>query len=206
MIAVLCLLIGCAGDPPRSTTGLYTVRKGDTVYSIAWRHGVDYRELARWNGIDRSFAIYPGQVLRLTPRNQAPTVTRQPRVAPSSSVRWAWPLLDGSATLTARPNGGKGLTMGGSLGQEIRAAAGGRIVYAGSGLLGYGQLVIVKHDDVFLSAYGHTQSILVREGAEVRSGQPIATMGSGPNGTPMLYFEIRRHGEPVDPTALLPKR
>jgi len=93
----------------------------------------------------------------------------------------------------------------GTAGQEIRAAAAGRVVYTGSGLLGYGQLVIVKHNDTHLSAYGHTQSVRVREQDSVQAGQTIATMGAGPNGSPMLYFEIRINGRPVDPTPLLPR-
>jgi len=93
----------------------------------------------------------------------------------------------------------------GTAGQEIRAAAAGRVVYTGGGLLGYGQLVIVKHNDTLLSAYGHTQTVRVREQEMVQAGQPIATMGAGPNGSPMLYFEIRVNGRPTDPTPLLPK-
>ena len=92
----------------------------------------------------------------------------------------------------------------GSAGQEIRAAAAGRIVYTGSGLLGYGQLVIVKHNETYLSAYGHTKSVLVREQQTVVPGQAIATMGEGPSGAPMLYFEIRINGRPTDPRPLLP--
>jgi lipoprotein NlpD len=92
----------------------------------------------------------------------------------------------------------------GSNGQDIVAAASGRVVYTGSGLLGYGQLIIVKHDDVFLSAYGHLGSVLVREGEQLAAGQKIATMGNGPAGGAMLYFEIRVNGQPTDPLALLP--
>jgi lipoprotein NlpD len=112
----------------------------------------------------------------------------------------------GAARLTTRPNGGQGLTIGGRLGQEIRAAGAGRVVYKGSGLLGYGQLVIIKHNETYLSAYGHTQSVSIREGDAVAAGQRIATMGSGPKGEPMLYFEIRVKGQPNNPLTFLPKR
>ena len=88
----------------------------------------------------------------------------------------------------------------------MRAAAGGRVVYSGTGLLGYGQLVIIKHSETYLSAYGHTQSVAVREGDAVSAGQRIATMGNGPQGTPMLYFEIRINGTPGNPLSLLPQR
>ena len=106
--------------------------------------------------------------------------------------------------LTTRPNSSQGLTMAGQLGQPIRAAAAGTVVYVGSGLLGYGQLVIIKHNDTFLSAYGHTQSTLVSERDGVQAGQSIATMGEGPGQRPLLYFEIRVNGQPVDPLRYLP--
>jgi lipoprotein NlpD len=217
-LVVLVLALGCASDPP-AASGTYTVRKGDTLYSIAWRHGVDYRELAKWNGIGRDYTIYPGQVLRLTSRSSVSTATQragtqsarpparqqQPAPARLPPMNWTWPVRGGNATLTTRPNGGQGLTIAGKLGQEIHAAAHGRVVYTGSGLLGYGQLVIVQHNDTYLSAYGHTQTVRVREQDSVQAGQVIATMGAGPNGAPMLYFEIRVNGKPTDPTPLLPK-
>ncbi|HEY4365942.1 MAG TPA: peptidoglycan DD-metalloendopeptidase family protein [Steroidobacteraceae bacterium] len=94
----------------------------------------------------------------------------------------------------------------GVLGQEIRAAGAGRVVYTGTGLLGYGQLVIIKHNETYLSAYGHTQEVAVHEGDAVVGGQRIATMGAGTNGAPMLYFEIRVNGAPGNPLPLLPQR
>lgn len=121
-------------------------------------------------------------------------------------MQWRWPVDDGAATLTTRPNGGYGLTISGKLGDEVKAAADGKVVYTGSGLLGYGQLVIVKHNETYLSAYGHTQNVLTKEGDLVKAGQRIATMGNGPQGTPMLYFEIRVHGSPGNPLTLLPQR
>lgn len=216
---MLALLLACSHDPPRSAS-TYTVKKGDTLYSIAWRHGVDYKDLARWNGIGRDYAIKPGQVLKFssrgatpaqatattTPSPRTPAAAPTPRVPVGPPIQWQWPVASGSATLTTRPNGGQGLTIAGSAGQEIRSAANGRVVYTGSGLLGYGQLVIVKHNETYLSAYGHTKSVLVREQEAVQAGQPIATMGEGPNGTPMLYFEIRINGRPQDPRPMLPSR
>ncbi len=186
------------------------------MYSIATRYGLNYRELARLNGIGRDYRIYPGQVLRLSagarvattapsraPASRTPAPRRTPAAPP---IPWRWPVDGGTATLTARPNGGHGLTITGRLGQEIRAASSGHVVYLGSGLLGYGQLLIIKHSDAYLSAYGHTQSVRVKEGDAVKIGQPIATMGAGPQGAPMLYFEIRTHGTPGNPLAVLPKR
>ena len=224
VLALGCVLVlsGCASEPTRPAT--YTVKRGDTLYSIAWKHGVDYQQLARWNGIGRDYLIHPGQVLRLTPGNTrvatpspsgktaAPrpsTPRTPPRTAPvpkGPPIKWQWPVEGGSVTLTTRPNGGQGLTVEGRSGQDIKAAAAGKIVYTGTGLLGYGQLIIVKHSETYLSAYGHTQSVAVREGDDVKSGQRIATMGAGPQGTPMLYFEIRIDGSPTNPLSLLPQR
>jgi lipoprotein NlpD len=222
LAAMLCVaLIGCVSDPPRSvprsSASTYTVKAGDTLYSIAFRHGMDYRELARINGIGRDYAISPGQVLRLqsgaviaqpttktSPKSAKPSQRPTPSPHAGPPVEWSWPVR-GNATLTTRPNGGQGLTITGELGQEIRAAGKGRVVYMGSGMLGYGQLLIIKHNDTYLSAYGHTQAVRVREGDDVKAGQAIATMGAGPSGAPMLYFEIRVHGQPVNPNALLPK-
>ena len=121
-------------------------------------------------------------------------------------MQWQWPVSGGTATLTSRPNGGQGLTVSGRLGEDIRAAAAGNVVYTGSGLLGYGQLIILKHNETYLSAYGHTQSVAVREGDAVGAGQRIATMGAGPQGDAMLYFEIRINGTPSNPLSFLPQR
>jgi lipoprotein NlpD len=206
---MIAVLLGCASDPPPKPAASYTVKAGDTLYSIAWRNGVDYRELARINRIGKDFAIRPGQVLNLKvaakPIN--PVGNAKSRVEPPiAAVKWGWPTKNANVTQTNRPNGGRGLTIGGSLGEMVQAAGAGRVVYTGSGMLGYGQLVIVKHNDNYLSAYGHTQTIRVRENDIVKAGEAIATMGAGPTGTAMLYFEIRLNGRPVDAMALLPKR
>ena len=105
-----------------------------------------------------------------------------------------------------RPGTGTGVLIGGRQGQSVRAAAAGRVVYSGSGLIGYGQLIIVKHNDTYLSAYGHNASLLVKEGETVERGQRIATMGEGPGREPRLHFEIRQNGKPVDPRDYLPAR
>jgi lipoprotein NlpD len=209
LLAVLLTLAACSSTPERPAT--YTVRSGDTLYAIAWRHRLDYQDIARWNGIGRDYVIHPGQVLKLYPssgRARQASASRAPAKTPPAAsgppVQWQWPVSGGTATLTTRPNGGQGLMIGGRLGEEIRSAGAGRVVYTGSGLLGYGQLVIIKHNDTYLSAYGHTQSVAIREGDVVAAGQRIATMGPGPQGTPMLYFEIRINGSPGNPLTLLP--
>jgi lipoprotein NlpD len=223
LLLLAALLAACSSSPSRPDT--YTVKRGDTVYAIAFRYKLDYNELARWNGIGRDYLIHPGQVLRLQPpRGSVAKSSPSPRPRTSRAgtapvptpslppqpvgppVPWQWPVDTGIPLLTTRPNGGQGLTINGQLGQEIRAAGPGRVVYSGSGLLGYGQLVIIKHNDTYLSAYGHTQEVIVHEGEDVNAGQRVATMGPGPQGAPMLYFEIRTNGTPGNPLLLLPPR
>jgi lipoprotein NlpD len=159
--------------------------------------------------------IYPGQVIRLT--GSAARTTRSTSSKPASRPlpeiksqpppAWAWP-TNGRivAEFDGRPGAGTGLVIGGRAGQTVRAAAAGRVVYSGGGLIGYGQLIIVKHNDTYLSAYGHNASLLVEEGDNIRKGQRIATMGEGPGQEPRLHFEIRRNGKPVNPRQYLPAR
>ncbi len=207
----------------------YTVQPGDTVYSIAFRYGLDYRELARWNGLDSRSLIHPGDALRLKPSSRGSATrtaatssapARQTSAAGKSSVSgptsgaagdpapiWAWPTAgEITARFSSNANGNKGINISGRSGQPVRAAAGGRVVYSGSGLIGYGPLIIVKHNNTYLSAYGHNRKLLVREGDQVAPGQRIAEMGEGPGKTPVLHFEIRRNGQPVDPLSYLPHR
>ncbi len=140
------------------------------------------------------------------PKPKATAPPRQTVIPAGPPPKWQWPVNEGTATLTTRPNGGHGLTIVGTLGKDIRAASGGRVVYTGSGLLGYGQLIIIKHNESYLSAYGHLQTVAIKEGDAVSAGQRIATMGNGPQGSPLLYFEIRVNGTPSNPLALLPQR
>jgi lipoprotein NlpD len=219
LLAMCALVSGCGTQPVRKAA-TYTVKAGDTVYSIAWRNGVDYHDVARLNHIGRDYHISIGQVLILQrdaepvkavkPASVTALKPAQPAPPIQSSIRWQWPVAASNTTnsyaATTRPNGGKGLVINGIAGQDIRAAASGKVVYAGTGLLGYGQLLIIKHDEAFLSAYGHTQSLFVREGDSVNAGQKIATMGQGPDGKSQLYFEIRFNGTPLLPLSLLQQR
>ncbi len=196
------------------------VRAGETLYAIARRYGLDYRELARWNGIDDSDLIHPGDRLRLgkpsgegaiaagSSPGEAPAARRaspgDPEHRPPS---WRWPVEGGTVVgIVHQPSGGVGLRIDGGRDQPILAAADGKVVYTGSALRGYGQLVIVNHVRGWLTAYGHNASVRVKEGEEVRAGQQIAAMGLGPGQQPMLYFEIRLEGQPLDPLTQLPKR
>ena len=196
------------------------VRTGETLYSISMRYGLDYHDVARWNRIGRSFRIVPGQRLRLNPPPGARRATARPgamkpaaspRASPDDPAhrppRWRWPVEGGHVIGTVtQPSGGAGLRIDGELNQPVFAAADGKIVYTGSGLRGYGQLIIITHERGWLSAYGHNALVQVREGDTVRAGQPIAAMGLGPAQQAMLYFEIRLDGRPLDPLAQLPRR
>jgi lipoprotein NlpD len=205
----------------------HTVVRGDTLYSIAWRYGLDYRDVAAWNSVGEPYLIRPGQTLRLrapavpavaprTPATVPPaarlpapdrspvarSVTPVPR-AGTDSIPWRWPTR-GRIVRSESPTSKKGLDIAGEHGQPIHAAAPGAVVYSGSGLLGYGRLIILKHSDTFLSAYAYNEQLLVAEGDRVTAGQQIATMGTGTSGQPMLHFEIRRDGKPVNPLDHLP--
>jgi lipoprotein NlpD len=128
------------------------------------------------------------------------STSQRPAAAAMAPIRWSWP-TDGSIVSRFGADGsvGSGLGIAGREGQPVRAAAAGRVVYAGGGLIGYGQLVIIKHDETFLSAYGYNSELLVTQGQDVARGATIALMGNGPNRQPRLHFEIRRNGVPVDP-------
>ena len=246
--------------------GYYSVRPGDTLIRIGLDNGQNWRDVARWSGLDNPNIIEVGQVLRVVPptadangvvtrpvtpagRVDGRTLDGKPSAtaataataasapapagaassagtAPASGtgspppvpapavatprdaeddINWAWP----SAGPVAAPfdeNKSKGLAIAGKAGDPVMAAADGRVVYAGSGLRGYGNLVIVKHNATYLTAYAHNQTLLVKEDQVVRRGQKIAEMGSSDAERVQLHFEIRRQGKPVDPARLLPAR
>jgi len=259
MLAVF-LLAGCASSPSggvsvvdrnnrdRVTSGQYIVQRGDTLWSIAFRFGWDWRDLARVNNIRPPHVIYPGQTIRFSgqgtravaarpatpapaPAPKTPTIVTNPVPTPPPLTRpttpaakppvptapvkpvtrsasgWAWP-AGGTVIGRFSSNGSlnKGIDIAGELGQPVLAASDGAVVYAGSGLRGYGELVIIKHSDTYVSAYGHNRRLLVQEGQQVKAGQTIAEMGSTGTDRVKLHFEIRRQGKPVDPLQYLPKR
>ncbi len=231
---------------PATTTGQYRVQRSDTLYSIAFRFGWDWRALAANNNIPAPYTIKVGQVIRfdggrpptlvkapiatanngakpplvMVPTTTVPVIARpaQPPVATTpattpvqtvsrSATGWAWPT--GGALIGKFSSNGslnKGIDIAGELGQPVLAASDGSVVYAGSGLRGYGELVIIKHSDTYVSAYGHNRKLLVREGQQVKVGQTIAEMGSTGTDRVKLHFEIRRQGKPVDPLQFLPAR
>lgn len=238
---------------PVETTN-YVVEKGDTMYGIAFIHGVDYRELADLNNIGNPREIKIGQVLRIPVpgptkivESQPPAVQpvtppggikNQPKVGkiPYSEkalaqaeamqdVAPAVPATDESAPVAepdeeavewGMPSNGKviaefsesanrkGVDISGKRGQAVVASASGKVVYSGSGLRGYGKLIIIKHNKTFLSAYAHNERVLVKEGQSVSKGQKIAEMGDSDSDQVKLHFEIRKLGKPVDPAQYLP--
>ena len=248
----LALLAACSSTPkngvnvvdrngvaqrPAVTTGQYAVRRGDTLFSIAFRYGWDWKALAARNNIAAPFTIVPGQVIRFDGRSgsqpaggttttvvssysgskttvikrSAATATAPAAVAPlpagPAPKGWGWPsngILIGKFSSNGSLN--KGIDIAGDLGQPVLAASDGSVVYAGSGLRGYGELIIIKHSDTYVSAYGHNRRLLVREGQQVKVGQTIAEMGSTGTDRVKLHFEIRRQGKPVDPLQFLPRR
>jgi lipoprotein NlpD len=251
---------------------IYTVKKGDTLYSIALDHGVDYKDLAAWNNIENRNRIQVGQSLRIrapgvlagsdvalakpvvivtsvekrTLEGNGDTLKREPKAGkeayseqalvqaqgqqkpaepPLPAVKpevkpeqkpvepalgadefvWIWP-ANGKIVGTFSEGASKGVDIAGKAGDLVLAAGDGKVVYSGTGLRGYGKLVIVKHNNTYLSAYAHNQNVLVKEGQAVTKGQKIAEMGNTDADQVKLHFEVRRLGKPVDPLKYLPQR
>ncbi|MDX1497134.1 MAG: peptidoglycan DD-metalloendopeptidase family protein [Salinisphaeraceae bacterium] len=301
-------LTACSTLDPFPNTEEHIVARDESLYSIAWRYELDFRDLAEWNGISKPYKLYPGQMLVLHPFGGGPkrrpivqpeSQPEAPRAPPKLTTRavenkpeqtaravkpspeptikpiqtsqkpatsspdgkagsaapagantagtgaagattiskpptkiakaepprappaankpkprpiidrpvrtrngWAWPTA-GKPSKTYKDTG-TGLTIPGQIGQSVHAARKGKVVYAGSGLKGYGLLIIIKHSDEYLTAYGYNDRILVAQGESVKAGQRIATMGLGPENNSQLHFELRRNGRPVDPMRVLP--
>ncbi len=225
---VLLMLAGCGHNPATvqvveqsagqlNRSGVYVVQPGDSLYSIAWNYGLDFRSLARANGLGSPYVIHPGDRLRLRSSSTAAAAPvpgaakARPRdlsagTPATSRETWLWPaagpvsrVYSGSGKLH------KGIDIQGKSGQPVTVAKSGKVVYAGKGLEAYGLLIIVKHDAHYLSAYAYNKSASVKEGDSVKRGQQIARMGTK-GGQAMLHFEIRRDGKTVDPRTLLPRR
>lgn len=251
LLLAMLLLGGC------SSQVYHVVERGETMYSIGWIYGYEYRDIARWNKISAPYALNAGQRLLVSPprgdkadsiedqtalvveqgqdrkrgtefasdkgqpaasktpsrgnsaTNKKPVgrVVNADREALAPVRQWRWPTTEKRILSTfARGNPSRqGLGIAGEQGSPVVAAANGRVVYAGSGLPRYGRLIILKHNETFLSAYAHNHKLRVREGEVVSAGQRIADMGSSGTDRTRLYFEIRRNGKPVDPLQYLPR-
>lgn len=241
----------------------YVIQKGDTLYSIAFEHGLDYREVAEQNNIENPAAIQIGQKIKLIPADEVPSerprietkplapinpiITRkdQPKIGKlqysekavaqienmqqdtvpavaavvppilvvkppqefdtvsDEGMEWSLPTKGRVISEYSENANRKGVDIAGDKGQAVWASAAGKVVYSGSGLRGYGKLVIIKHNKTYLSAYAHNEQILVKEGQSVTRGQKIAEMGSTDADQIKLHFEIRKFGKPVDPAKFL---
>lgn len=240
---MLVFLIVCSGlgsyavvaAANQENSGVYTVKNDDTLYSIAWQFGLDYRVIAVMNHLHAPYDIAKGQQLLLVePGHTAPPGLGNPPViikhlpasyqasainhttapvaatkpvAAIGAISWTWP-TSGKVIKTYSLNTtpvNKGIDITGNTGQAIVAAASGDVVYSGNGIPGYGNLIILKHNADYLTAYAHNEKLLVKEGQTIQKGQKIALMGVGNFSTPDLHFEIRYRGQPVNPLGYLPK-
>ncbi|ALN56856.1 outer membrane antigenic lipoprotein [Lysobacter enzymogenes] len=200
------------------------VQRGEGLYRIAANNGIQMADLAAWNGLSPPYNLYPGQRLKLYPPGRGgsssagsssagsggsrPSAPAPAPAAPiDSGIRWRWP-ADGPllGRYVANEPTKQGIDIGGAPGTPVRAAADGVVVYSGTGLVGYGELIIVKHNEQWLSAYGHNRKRLVNEGQLVKSGQQIAEMGRSGAARDQLHFEVRYNAKPVDPLLYLPAK
>jgi lipoprotein NlpD len=214
-------------NQPIPKTGQHQVKQGETLYEVAWRYGLDYRELAVRNQVRAPYKLHSGQTVYLKdkqtpsqpqaqslikPKVKLVTVESKPSLFhPEEEVAarepneklsaWKWP-TKGKVIIPFSVSH-KGINITGVEGQAVLASASGKVVYAGHGLSGYGNLIIIKHNNLFLSAYAHNQRLLVKEGQWVRQGQKIAEMGRTGTDKVMLHFEIRKAGKAIDPGRLL---
>ncbi|MGF1693609.1 murein hydrolase activator NlpD [Photobacterium kagoshimensis] len=289
----LLLLSACSSHPPAPVSSVnskygnvergsfrgsyYQVKKGDTLYFIAYVTGRDVKEIIAHNRLSAPYTIYPGQKLQLwkskytapvygkaapvivaktpskttqskakpkpkpkpKPKKTTPVKKAQPQAAQKTANkkvdqgrtkeysqntksnkvvtksasatnkvdRWIWPTQGRLiAGFSNSENGNKGLDIAGQRGQAVKASAAGHVVYAGNALRGYGNLVIIKHSDDYLSAYAHNDKLLVKEKQAVKAGQKIASMGSSGAKSVRLHFEIRYKGKSVNPMRYLPKQ
>ena len=196
----------------RIKPGRYIVKRGDSLHGIAWRFGVDYRDLVIWNEISNLDLIYEGQILNLKgsiiSRGKKALFGRikqksRENLGATSGIQWFWP-ASGSTKSILESGKISGLEIKGKEGDPIYSAAKGKVVYSGNGLKGYGELIIIKHNNSFLSAYAHSKVRLVTEGDVIGPKQEIARMGATDSKSVMLYFEIRRNGKAVNPKSYLP--
>lgn len=224
----------------------YTVRPGDTLYSISKAHNISWRDLANWNSITDPSQLRVGQSLRVGPAGsvaqpsapadtgavaqvepikdvgveqrplegsvitppdagQSTSAPTTPAPTNNSGIDWLWP-ASGSVVSTFNKDLNKGVDIAGNVGDPVVASADGVVVYSGSGLRGYGKLLIVRHNSTYLSAYAHNSVLLAKEGQNVRRGEKIAELGQTDAPSPRLHFEIRRGGTPEDPMKYLPAR
>jgi len=236
LASITLLLMGCSSnyvpvrnyyrDIPKSQK-YYTVHKGDTLYAIGIRSGHGYKRLAKWNNLSPPYRLFIGQKIKLFKPKQRFTVQDRKRLKRKGiektrnisqkkplisnnkkkmlKFNWQWP-IKGKILKNFSQTGNKGIDISGKLGQVVKAAASGKVVYSGHGLIGYGNLLIIKHSFFYLSAYANNHRLLVKEGQSIRKGQVIAEVGKVRGAQASLHFEIRKKGKPVNPVNYLPKK
>ncbi|WP_054177499.1 amidase activator ActS [Trabulsiella odontotermitis] len=219
------LLAGCSGSKSGSdgsySGATYTVKRGDTLYRISRLTGTSVKDLARLNGISPPYTIEVGQRLKVngtsgSSKKASSKSTRTAKVTPSSAVPtsswppvgqrcWRWP-ASGKVVLpySTRDGGNKGIDIAGQRGQPVYAAGAGKVVYVGNQLRGYGNLVMIKHSEDYITAYAHNDKLMVNNGQSVKIGQQIATMGSSDADGVRLHFQIRYRATAIDPLRYLP--
>ena len=221
--SMIAVLAACGSAPVGP--GFYRVERGDTVSKVARANRTSVQNIARWNNLTDPNAIEVGQVLRVAPPagSVTPAGTSAPParaggpdasdsapsssalVTPATTISLIWP-TQGSVIRGFDGKSSKGIDIAGASGTQIVAAAAGTVVYAGNGLRGYGNLLIIKHNADYLSAYAHNRALLVKEGQSITQGQPIAEMGDTDTNRVMLHFELRYKGSSIDPSRYLPAR
>ncbi|MNJ09250.1 Murein hydrolase activator NlpD precursor [compost metagenome] len=219
LIAFVLAISACSSHSPspgpaanKVVSGVYKVKRGDTLYSIATRHGWNFKALARYNGISAPYAVNVGQTIRFggskaSNRTTTTTASKGKPVAPSTKVTlrgWAWPLegaVIGRYSSADKLN--KGIRIAATRGQPVYASLGGKVAFAVN-IRGYGNLIILQHGPSHASVYGHNSKLLVKEGQTVSKGQKIAEAGDLDTDRVQLYFEIRQNGKPIDPLSVLP--
>lgn len=223
---IVCLIVGlmlagCSSNSSDSGS-TYTVKRGDTLYAISRKTGTSVRDLARLNGISPPYTIEVGQRLKTngssggSKKSSGKSNTRTAKVTPSSAVPqsswppvgqrcWRWP-TSGKVVLpySTADGGNKGIDIAGSRGQPVYASGAGKVVYVGNQLRGYGNLIMIKHSEDYITAYAHNDKMLVNNGQSVKIGQQIATMGSSDTDSVKLHFQIRYRATAIDPLRYLP--
>ena len=216
-LALMLALTACGWNPKA-----YVVRTGDTLYLIAWRYDLRPEDLAKWNGIDNPDLIYPGQRLWLSEskgprRGAASQASKQKRKVELNSdfdatrkEKWSWPLVGaGRGDVIEKfswngEKGKKGMSIAGQEGAAVLAARSGKVVYVGADIAGYGNMVVLQHDELYLSAYMHNENVMVKVDSWVKRGEKIAVMGKSGTNRVKLYFQVRYDAAPIDPLSVLP--
>lgn len=211
--ASLVALLAACGSAPVGP-GFYRVERGDTLSKIARSNRQSVQSIVRWNNLTNPDSIEVGQVLRVAPpggavrssgNGSASPAPRPAPAVPASTISLVWP-ADGTVIRRFDGSNSKGIDISAAAGTPVVAAAPGTVVYAGNGLRGYGNLLILKHNAEYLTAYAHNRVLLVKEGQSVTRGEKIAEMGDTDTDRVMLHFELRYQGRSIDPSRALPPR